>query len=180
MPHAPRMDSWTSIAPISKPAPISSRPTASRARRSCSPSSSCDDKTHELNVAGGAAGPPGGGRIFDHREAALRRRIASGPRTKSITLRGDVTFDQLSDSYYAQAKGLIEGGVDLLLIETGSTRATSRPALFAVQQLERELRHPHSADDFGHHRALGRDARRSAGRCFLRLGRACRSACRSA
>ena len=41
-----------------------------------------------------------------------------GPTTKSITLRGDVTFKQLSDSYYAQAKGLVEGGVDLLLIET--------------------------------------------------------------
>ncbi len=42
-----------------------------------------------------------------------------GPTTKSITLRGDVTFAQLRDSYYEQAKALVEGGADLLLIETG-------------------------------------------------------------
>jgi len=31
---------------------------------------------------------------------------------------GGVTFEGLQDSYYVQAKGLIEGGSDLLLVET--------------------------------------------------------------
>ena len=39
-----------------------------------------------------------------------------GPTTKSLTLRGDVSFDQLRASYETQARALAEGGVDLLLI----------------------------------------------------------------
>ena len=62
-----------------------------------------------------------------------------GPTTKSITLRGDVTFAQMRDSYYAQAKGLVEGGVDLLLIETGFDTRNVKAGLFAVQKLERDL-----------------------------------------
>src|SRR5438309_10961255 len=41
-----------------------------------------------------------------------------GPTTKAITVTGGVTFNELRDAYYAQAKGLVEGGVDLLLVET--------------------------------------------------------------
>ncbi len=62
-----------------------------------------------------------------------------GPTTKSITLRGDVTFKELSDSYYQQAKGLIEGGVDLLLIETAFDTRNIKTAMVAVEKLEREL-----------------------------------------
>jgi len=36
-----------------------------------------------------------------------------GPTTKAITVTGGVTFEGLQDSYYVQAKGLIEGGSDL-------------------------------------------------------------------
>jgi 5-methyltetrahydrofolate--homocysteine methyltransferase len=41
-----------------------------------------------------------------------------GPTTKSISVTGGIDFDQLSASYEEQALGLIEGGVDLLLLET--------------------------------------------------------------
>ncbi|MFQ5596859.1 MAG: methionine synthase [Nitrospiria bacterium] len=41
-----------------------------------------------------------------------------GPTTKAITVTGGVTFDQLIDAFALQARGLIEGGVDLLLLET--------------------------------------------------------------
>jgi 5-methyltetrahydrofolate--homocysteine methyltransferase len=61
-----------------------------------------------------------------------------GPTTKSLTLRGDVTFAQLRDSYYAQAKGLVEGGADLLLIETGFDTRNVKAGMVAVQKLERE------------------------------------------
>ena len=40
-----------------------------------------------------------------------------GPGTKFPTL-GQITFADLRDSYEEQAQGLLEGGVDLLLIET--------------------------------------------------------------
>ncbi|HEX7056454.1 MAG TPA: methionine synthase [Bacilli bacterium] len=43
---------------------------------------------------------------------------AMGPTTKTLSVTGGITFDQLAESYFGQAKALIEGGVDALLIET--------------------------------------------------------------
>jgi 5-methyltetrahydrofolate--homocysteine methyltransferase len=43
---------------------------------------------------------------------------AMGPTTKTLSVTGGTTFDQLAEGYYIQAKALIEGGVDLLLLET--------------------------------------------------------------
>ena len=58
-----------------------------------------------------------------------------GPTTKSLTLRGDVSFDQLRDSYDIQARALVEGGVDLLLIETGFDTRNVKAALLAIEKL---------------------------------------------
>ena len=41
-----------------------------------------------------------------------------GPTTRSISVTGGVTFDELAAAYQEQAEGLIEGGADLLLLET--------------------------------------------------------------
>ncbi len=50
-----------------------------------------------------------------------------GPTTKAITVTGGVTLNELREAYYTQAKGLVEGGVDLLLVETcQNTREYSR------------------------------------------------------
>src|SRR5208283_1918225 len=47
-----------------------------------------------------------------------------GPTTKSITVVGGVTFAQLVEVYYERAKGLIDGGADILAAETcNDTRA---------------------------------------------------------
>ncbi|HEY2493866.1 MAG TPA: homocysteine S-methyltransferase family protein, partial [Paenibacillus sp.] len=43
---------------------------------------------------------------------------AMGPTTKTLSVTGGVTFKQLIDSYEEQAIALIEGGADLLLLET--------------------------------------------------------------
>lgn len=43
---------------------------------------------------------------------------AMGPTTKTLSVTGGVTFDQLTESYYEQALALIEAGVDVLLLET--------------------------------------------------------------
>ncbi|AJS61433.1 methionine synthase [Paenibacillus sp. IHBB 10380] len=43
---------------------------------------------------------------------------AMGPTTKTLSVTGGVTFKQLIDSYEEQAVALIEGGADLLLLET--------------------------------------------------------------
>lgn len=43
---------------------------------------------------------------------------ALGPTTKTLSVTGGVTFDELVESYYEQTVALIEGGVDAILLET--------------------------------------------------------------
>ncbi len=85
------------------------------------------DQAHELNVLAAKLARQAAG---DHFVAG-----SMGPTTKSLTLRGDVSFDQLRDSYEIQARALVEGGVDLLLIETGFDTRNVKAALAAIQDL---------------------------------------------
>jgi 5-methyltetrahydrofolate--homocysteine methyltransferase len=62
-----------------------------------------------------------------------------GPTTKAITVTGGVTFEQLRAAYFVQAKGLVEGGSDLLLVETCQDTRNIKSALLAIQQLSREI-----------------------------------------
>ncbi|MDR6549659.1 methionine synthase [Paenibacillus qinlingensis] len=43
---------------------------------------------------------------------------AMGPTTKTLSVTGGVTFEQLEESYYEQALALVEAGVDAMLLET--------------------------------------------------------------
>jgi 5-methyltetrahydrofolate--homocysteine methyltransferase len=65
-----------------------------------------------------------------------------GPTTKAITVSGGVTFAELRDGYYKQAQGLIDGGADLLLVETCNDTRNIKSALLAIDQLSRELGRP--------------------------------------
>ena len=62
-----------------------------------------------------------------------------GPTTKAITVTGGVTFQGLQDSYYVQAKGLVEGGSDLLLVETCQDTRNIKAAILAIQKLSKEI-----------------------------------------
>jgi 5-methyltetrahydrofolate--homocysteine methyltransferase len=62
-----------------------------------------------------------------------------GPTTKAITVTGGVTFEELRQSYYLQAKGLVEGGSDLLLVETSQDTRNIKAALLAIRKLSKEL-----------------------------------------
>ena len=62
-----------------------------------------------------------------------------GPTTKAITVTGGVTFPQMREGYYRQAKGLWEGGADILLVETCQDTRNIKAALLAIRQLEQEL-----------------------------------------
>ena len=57
-----------------------------------------------------------------------------GPTTKLPTL-GHINFDKLKDSYEEQINGLIDGGIDLLLIETCQDVLQIKSALFASQEV---------------------------------------------
>lgn len=71
---------------------------------------------------------------------------ALGPTNKTASMSPDVnhpgyrsiSFDELKESYYIQAKGLLEGGVDLLLVETIFDTLNAKAALFAIDQLFEE------------------------------------------
>src|SRR5260221_12768284 len=62
-----------------------------------------------------------------------------GPTTKAITVTGGVTFNELRETYYTQAKGLLEGGVDLLLVETCQDTRNIKAALLAIHKLSKEI-----------------------------------------
>src|SRR5258708_6497006 len=65
-----------------------------------------------------------------------------GPTTRSVTVTRNVTFEQMKAGYYTQAKALIEGGADFLLIETAQDTRNIKAALLAVDRLEKELGQP--------------------------------------
>ena len=50
-----------------------------------------------------------------------------GPTTKAISVTGGVTFEELVETFDEQARALVDGGVDYLLIETapGHTQCES-------------------------------------------------------
>jgi len=70
-----------------------------------------------------------------------------GPTNKTLSLSPDVgdptfrevTFDEVRASYVEQVRGLIEGGCDLLLVETIFDTLTSKAALMAIEDVSREL-----------------------------------------
>jgi 5-methyltetrahydrofolate--homocysteine methyltransferase len=72
---------------------------------------------------------------------------AIGPTNKTLSLSPDVEdpgyreidFDYLVDVYLEQARALVEGGVDFILIETVFDTLNAKAGIMAVKQLEREL-----------------------------------------
>ncbi len=64
-----------------------------------------------------------------------------GPTTKAISVVGGITFRALTDAYYEQARGLLDGGADVLLIETANDTRSIKAALLAVERLRRERGH---------------------------------------
>ncbi len=71
---------------------------------------------------------------------------ALGPTNRTASLSPDVnrpgfravSFDELFEAYYVQTQGLIDGGVDILLIETIFDTLNAKAALMAVNQVLEE------------------------------------------
>ena len=62
------------------------------------------------------------------------RTASLSPEVDDPALR-NVTFDKLRGAYREAARGLIDGGVDLLLVETVFDTLNARAALFAIDEL---------------------------------------------
>ena len=70
-----------------------------------------------------------------------------GPTNRTASISPDVenpafrliSFDQLKDAYYEQVKGLVAGGVDLILVETVFDTLNCKAALFAIEEVFEDL-----------------------------------------
>jgi 5-methyltetrahydrofolate--homocysteine methyltransferase len=75
---------------------------------------------------------------------------AIGPLNKTLSLSPDVnnpgyralTFDEAVEAYYEQITGLVDGGVDLILIETIFDTLNAKAAIFAVKKYFRDKQQP--------------------------------------
>src|SRR5262245_56845671 len=71
---------------------------------------------------------------------------AIGPTNKTLSMSPDVhnpayravTFDELLDSYKVQMRGLIDGGCDLLLVETIFDTLNAKAAIVAIEEVFEE------------------------------------------
>ncbi len=106
------------------------------------------DVAYELNVAGARLVRE----LCDAFTAAnpAKPRFCAGvlgPTSRTLSISPDVNdpgfrnieFDALVEDYYASAKGLAEGGADLLLIETVFDTLNAKAAVFAIEKLFADL-----------------------------------------
>ena len=69
-----------------------------------------------------------------------------GPTARSLSLASNMnepgyrptSFDEMAAVYHEQAKGLMDGGADVLLVETCFDALNTKAALYAIQQLNEE------------------------------------------
>ncbi|HVA66423.1 MAG TPA: methionine synthase [Elusimicrobiota bacterium] len=64
---------------------------------------------------------------------------ALGPGTKAISVTGGISFDQVAAAYAEAARGLLEGGVDLLLLETQQDTLNVKASLLGFEECFKRL-----------------------------------------
>jgi 5-methyltetrahydrofolate--homocysteine methyltransferase len=79
----------------------------------------CDERTDGRRFVAGSMGP-------------LNQTLSLSPKVDDPAYRA-VTFDQVRESYAEQARGLIDGGVDMLLVETIFDTLNSKAAIAACR-----------------------------------------------
>ncbi len=99
---------------------------------------------YEMNVAGAKLAQAAADEAMA-KDPSRPRFVAGslGPTNRTASLAIDVnnpahratTFDDFVAAYYENAKGLLEGGVDILLVETIFDTLVGKAALFAIQKL---------------------------------------------
>lgn len=91
------------------------------------------DRCHEITLAAARISRE----AVDRVSTPERPRFAigaMGPGTRTITVTANVTFEEVRDGYYRQARALIEGGVDALLLETCQDTLNVKAAAIGVKQ----------------------------------------------
>jgi 5-methyltetrahydrofolate--homocysteine methyltransferase len=104
-----------------------------------------EDLAYEMNAAAAALARE----AADAVSAADRPRFVAGslgPTSKTASISPDVndpgarnvTFDELVAAYLEEARGLVDGGADILLVETIFDTLNAKAAIFAVETLFEE------------------------------------------
>lgn len=105
---------------------------------------------YELNVAAATVARAAVNEFkTQHPDAECFVAGAIGPMNKTLSLSPDVnnpgfrsvTFDEVANAYHEQIKGLVDGGVDILLIETIFDTLNAKAAIFAINKFFRETKH---------------------------------------
>jgi 5-methyltetrahydrofolate--homocysteine methyltransferase len=97
-----------------------------------------DDRTYELNFAAAQIAR----KVADELSTTARPRFVAGsigPTTKNINTTRTAGFEDFRRDYHEQAKALVEGGADVLLIETAFDTGAVKAGLIAVDELRQEL-----------------------------------------
>ena len=102
---------------------------------------------YELNVASAKCARNAADE-FTSKDPTRPRFVAGaiGPLNKTLSLSPDVnnpgfravTFDEVADAYTEQIKGLVDGGVDVLLIETIFDTLNAKAAIYAIKKYFRQ------------------------------------------
>ena len=105
---------------------------------------------YELNVAAAKCARNAIDKFLSETNDKNEKFIAGaiGPLNKTLSLSPDVnnpgfrtvTFDQVADAYYEQISGLVDGGVDLLLIETIFDTLNAKAAIYAIKKYFRNTK----------------------------------------
>ena len=110
------------------------------------------DLAYELNVAAAKCAREAITQYKSKHPNATEKYIAGaiGPLNKTLSLSPDVnnpgfravTFDEVVVAYTEQIRGLVDGGVDVILIETIFDTLNAKAAIFAVKEFFRKLGKP--------------------------------------
>lgn len=102
---------------------------------------------YELNVAGASVARKAADAVMN-RDPSRPKFVAGvmGPTNRTASMSPDVnnpafravTFEQLRQAYAEQVRGLVEGGSDLLLVETIFDTLNAKAAFFAIDQYRQE------------------------------------------
>ena len=102
---------------------------------------------YELNLAGATVARKAADAVMN-KDSSRPRFVAGvlGPTNRTASMSSDVndpafravTFEQLRKAYYEQVRGLVDGGSDLLLVETIFDTLNAKAAFFAIDQYRQE------------------------------------------
>ena len=106
----------------------------------------CEQQAYEMALAGARIAKQAAN-AFNHQNSNNGRHIfvagSMGPTSKSLSLASEMnepgsrttTFDEMAAAYEEQAEALIEGGVDVLLLETCFDALNAKAAIYAIERI---------------------------------------------